>query len=98
MSEHEPVDRKSLTVVVTGRVQGVAYSAWTKREAEGRGLAGHVRNRDDGAVEAVFSGSAGSVDAMVEACWAGPPGARVENVSVTAGGAAEPSAGFSITH
>lgn len=82
----------SVAVVVVGRVQGVTYRAWTRREAEARGLSGHVSNRADGAVEAAFTGPADAVEAMVQACWAGTPGARVERVEVTAG---EPSAGAS---
>ncbi|WP_375464505.1 acylphosphatase [uncultured Methylobacterium sp.] len=89
---------KSVTVVVAGRVQGVAYRAWTKREADGRGLTGHVRNCADGTVEAVFTGPETEVDAMVQACWAGPPGARVETVSVAARATPESGTGFAIAH
>lgn len=86
---------RSVAVVIVGRVQGVGYRAWTRGEAEARGLAGHVRNRADGTVEAAFTGPAAVVDAMVEACRSGPPGARVERIDVTAG---EPAAvtGFAI--
>jgi acylphosphatase len=65
-------------VVVRGRVQGVGFRAWTEYTALERGLAGWVRNRRDGAVEAVFAGSAAAVAAMVEACRHGPRGARVD--------------------
>ncbi len=70
-------------VVIKGRVQGVAYRYWTRGEALARGLRGYVRNRRDGAVEAVFSGEAEAVDAMIEACWRGPPAARVSEVVVS---------------
>lgn len=75
---------KSVDVVISGRVQGVSYRAWTEREARARGLAGHVRNRHDGTVEAVFSGPEAAVDAMLAACREGPPGARVDGVAATA--------------
>ncbi len=65
-------------VLVRGRVQGVGYRAWTERAALSRGLQGWVRNRRDGAVEAVFIGSEEAVSVMVAACRRGPPGARVE--------------------
>lgn len=66
--------------MIRGRVQGVGYRAWCARTAEGRGLSGWVRNRHDGAVEAVFAGPADVVDAMVEACRSGPDGARVDDI------------------
>jgi acylphosphatase len=65
-------------VVIRGRVQGVGYRMWTEDEARERGLAGWVRNRRDGSVEAVFAGAPDTVHAMVEACRRGPPGARVD--------------------
>ena len=43
-------------VVVRGRVQGVGYRAFVEDDALGHGLDGWVRNRRDGAVEAVFAG------------------------------------------
>lgn len=67
-------------VTITGRVQGVGYRAWVEREANRRGLAGWVRNRRDGSVEAVFSGDAAAADAMVAACRHGPPMALVAEV------------------
>lgn len=86
---------KSVEAVISGRVQGVSYRAWTEREAQSRGLAGHVRNRDDGAVEAVFSGPEAAVDAMLAACRQGPPSARVTNIAATVRTEAPP-AGFRI--
>ena len=47
------------------------------------GLCGWVRNRRDGSVEAVFSGEAPSVEAMLAACLSGPRLAMVEEVRVT---------------
>jgi acylphosphatase len=67
-------------VVIRGRVQRVGFRAWTEHMALERGLEGWVRNRTDGAVEAVFAGPAMVVDAMVEACRHGPPGARVDQI------------------
>ena len=65
-------------VMVRGRVQGVGFRAWTEITALERGLEGWVRNRRDGAVEALFIGSKDDVAAMIEACRSGPPGARVD--------------------
>jgi acylphosphatase len=71
---------RAVHLTITGRVQGIGYRAWVENEAAARGLAGWVRNRRDGSVEAVFSGDAGEVDAMVAACHRGPFGARVASV------------------
>jgi acylphosphatase len=69
-------------VVVRGRVQGVGYRAWTEDTAILNGLDGWVRNRRDGAVEAVFAGLAEAVDGMIDACRRGPDSARVDTVDV----------------
>jgi acylphosphatase len=69
-------------VIVSGRVQGVFFRASCAQEARTRGLAGWVRNRPDGAVEAVFEGTEAQVEAMVAWCRLGPPSARVDAVSV----------------
>ena len=53
-----------------------------QREAARRRVSGWVRNRNDGAVEAVFEGDDDAVDAMVAWCRQGPPRARVDRVEV----------------
>src|SRR5580765_1022353 len=70
-------DRVIRHIVVRGRVQGVGYRAFVEDEARQRGLAGWVRNRRDGSVEAVFAGPAADVEAAIEACRRGPFSARV---------------------
>ena len=67
-------------VLIRGRVQGVGYRAFAEYAALDHGLQGWVRNRRDGAVEAVFAGPAAAVTAMVEACRRGPPGAHVDAI------------------
>ncbi len=70
----------SIHVIVSGKVQGVAYRAWTAGEAEKNGLSGWIRNRDDGKVEAVLAGEDMAVSDMVARLWQGPPAARVSDV------------------
>jgi acylphosphatase len=70
-------------VVVRGHVQGVFFRESTRREAERRGVAGWVRNRGDGAVEAVFEGAPEDVEAMVSFCSRGPRGAAVADVTTS---------------
>ncbi len=70
-------------VVISGKVQGVFFRASAEDEARSRGLAGWVRNRPDGQVEAVFEGEQAAVEAMIAWCRRGPPAARVTGVTVT---------------
>ena len=74
---------RTVRVIVRGRVQGVGYRAWVEREAQARRLSGWVRNRRDGSVEALFSGDAMAIDAMIEACRSGPRMAAVEDVTAS---------------
>ncbi len=69
-------------VFVSGKVQGVFFRSGTKDKAEELGLAGWVRNLQDGRVEAVFEGEEGKVEKMVEWCRKGPEYARVTGVEV----------------
>jgi acylphosphatase len=73
-------------VAICGRVQRVGFRAWTEYTALKHGLEGWVRNRADGSVEAVFAGPAATIDAMLEACRRGPPGARVDRIDQREGG------------
>mgnify|MGYP002779277996 CR=1 FL=1 len=75
---------------VRGRVQGVGFRAWTAHQAELRGLTGWVRNRRDGAVEAVAAGPAQAVDLLLKACAQGPGGSRVDTLEVHARTAGPP--------
>lgn len=67
-------------LVIRGRVQGVGFRAWTQHQGELRGLTGWVRNRRDGSVEAVVSGSEEEVAQMVAVCREGPRGSAVVHV------------------
>jgi acylphosphatase len=69
-------------VIVRGRVQGVFFRDTVRRRAREEGVAGWIRNRSDGSVEAVFEGDGDSVARLVDLCRSGPPGARVEGVEV----------------
>jgi acylphosphatase len=80
--------------MITGRVQGVGYRFWAERAAVALGIRGWVRNRSDGSVELLATGSEEAVTALVEACRQGPRAASV--TGVTAEDAADDgSTGFS---
>lgn len=70
-------------MVAHGRVQGVWFRHSTLERAEAHDVAGWVRNRPDGAVEAVVEGEPEAVDRVVGFLRTGPPRARVERVEVS---------------
>ena len=72
-------------IFVRGVVQGVGYRAFVEHEALRLGLEGWVRNRRDGAVEAILSGTDDVVATMMTACRRGPPAARVEALDAQEG-------------
>ena len=71
-------------VVVHGFVQGVGFRFAVERTARSHGVAGWVRNRMDGTVEAVFEGEGQDVEALVGFCRRGPRGAEVDRIDVAA--------------
>lgn len=73
----------SVRLEITGRVQGVGFRYAMQREAERRGVTGWVRNRRDGAVEALVQGEADAVEALLAWARRGPPGARVSEVKTS---------------
>lgn len=69
-------------VVVSGRVQGVAFRHATRERATAGGVDGWIRNRRDGTVEAVLEGPQDAVERVLGFCRTGPPASRVERVEV----------------
>jgi len=81
-------------LLIHGHVQGVSYRAYACAEARRLGLAGWVRNRSDGSVEALVAGPEAVVVRFIEWTRSGPPHARVTRVEVVA--AQPPAPGFTI--
>lgn len=77
------MDRRSVDVVITGRVQGVFFRARTQEHATRLGVAGWVANQPDGTVAAHFEGDPDAVAELLEWCHTGPPHAVVHDVQVT---------------
>jgi acylphosphatase len=78
-------------VVAYGLVQGVFFRDTLRQAALRHGIAGWVRNRGDGSVEAVFEGTSHDVERLVELARRGPRGAQVDRLEVWE----EPVEGFS---
>lgn len=78
MEDHINMER--LHAIVHGDVQGVGYRYFVQRKAQQLGLAGWVRNNDDGTVELVAEGSRQVLDHLKRALEEGPRLARVDRV------------------
>jgi acylphosphatase len=87
---------KAVRFCAVGRVQGVFFRAATRQIGQNLGLRGWVRNRGDGAVEGHIQGDEPAVDAMLEWCREGPPGAEVERLTWEPAPVDTSRAGFSI--
>ena len=74
-----------VSVIVHGRVQGVAFRHYTCRRAMELKVTGWVRNLPNGAVEGLFEGDDGAVADLVEWCRSGPPAALVERSDISSG-------------
>lgn len=65
---------------VSGIVQGVAFRAYTRAQANALDLRGYARNLSDGRVEVLAVGDAAAIERLAEWLQHGPPLARVEAV------------------
>lgn len=70
-------------LLIDGRVQGVGYRWWFETHVRKCGLAGWVRNRLDGTVEAEIQGPPEAVASAILDAGKGPAPARVSKVDVT---------------
>ena len=87
--------RRSLRILIEGRVQGVGFRSYVELQARGLGLDGWVRNRRDGGVEAVIGGPADRVERMLQLCRAGPAHGRVDMLRILDDGA-DAAPGFEV--
>lgn len=71
---------KTIHAIVEGRVQGVCFRDYTKNQAHQLRLNGWVRNKRDGTVETVFTGTEKDVQAMLEWLKQGSPSSRVDAI------------------
>jgi len=69
-------------VPLSGRVQGVGFRYFTRQASSGQEVAGFVRNLPDGRVEVEAQGPQDEVDRFLGNVRIGPPGSRIDEVSV----------------
>jgi acylphosphatase len=94
MSDEDPA--RQVHLLVRGRVQGVNFRWTLKCEAEAHGVHGWVRNRGDGAVEAVLQGPDGFLQKVLEWARRGPSGSWVSSVDARWEEIESPLTGFEI--
>ncbi len=78
----EEMDRKD--IMVTGRVQGVGFRQWVRKQAVALDLSGYVENQGRTGVHIVVAGDKERVKEFSELCKTGPPRAKIDNVSLGA--------------
>jgi len=90
--------KKQAHILVSGRVQGVNFRAYTQKVARGLGLQGYVRNLLDGRVEIVAEGEEDSLNRLIEWAGRGPSLAEVQDVRVEFSEPTDIFRGFSIQY
>jgi acylphosphatase len=75
-------DITSMRLRIEGFVQAVGFRHFAIEEARKLALDGWIRNRADGTVEALVSGTTQAVEAFVAACARGPAGSRVKSIDL----------------
>lgn len=71
----------TVSILVTGKVQGVYYRQSAKEQALALGIKGKVMNLPDGNVQIIATGTKEQIDILLQWCKEGPPKAVVSNVS-----------------
>jgi len=69
-------------LLISGRVQGVAFRYYTQDIAQSLGVKGWVRNCGDSKVEIVVEGEGKKVKKLISWCYQGPGSAIVEKVNI----------------
>jgi len=73
---------KTISIIVSGKVQGVYYRQGTKEKAIELGITGQVKNLRDGTVYIIATGTDDQLQLLQEWCKAGPVKAVVASVEI----------------
>ena len=85
-------------VVVRGRVQAVGFRWFVREEARRLGVAGWVKNREDGGVEILAEGDPVAIAKLRECLNQGPPRSSVDRIEDLDAGASNAPTPFAILH
>ena len=73
---------QTISITVSGKVQGVFYRQFTKEAAMNLGITGRVMNQPDGNVHVLATGTKEQLDKLIAWCRQGPPKAIVTGIKV----------------
>ena len=71
-----------LYILISGRVQGVGFRAFTKRNATQLGIRGYAKNLSNGKVEVVAEGDRATLDQLLVVLRKGPSASKVDDVKI----------------
>jgi acylphosphatase len=75
--------QQTISITITGKVQGVYYRQSAKEKARELGLTGQVKNQPDGNVHITATGTKEQLALFTDWCKKGPPRAVVTGVQIT---------------
>jgi acylphosphatase len=75
--------QQTISIIVSGKVQGVFYRQSTKQKAIELSIGGEVKNMPDGSVAIKATGTKEQLDDFIQWCRQGPKGAVVTGVNFT---------------
>ncbi len=67
------MEQKTVSIIVSGRVQGVGFRYTTQQFAKSNAITGYVRNRNDGCVEIVAQGEETQINTLLKWLKEGGP-------------------------
>lgn len=73
---------KTISIIVSGKVQGVWYRKYTVDKATELGISGFVKNLPDDNVYILATGTEEQLQVLVKWCYIGSPKSNVEKVEV----------------
>lgn len=73
---------QTISIIVSGRVQGVFFRHSAKETAQHLNITGEVKNLNDGTVAIIATGTKEQLDQLIEWCKQGPPKANVAGIEI----------------
>ena len=77
------IDEKTYELIIIGRVQGVGYRAWAKKNAKNLDIFGWVKNTEEKSVLIEISGKRKNIKLFISKCYKGPVFSRVDEIIST---------------